>query len=111
MTKLSINSLNLRPQVKRLFRRPKHVEIPDYVWVESFYALDNQRNFDIQKALDYMATNFKIHFDFKPLDSAYQCYIACSKETKSSEDKLLDFLEDDDAEIARKIYEAASEVL
>ena len=113
MKALSINPFYLKPQVKRiqrLLRKPKHVEIPDFVYNNLLDKnLNSKRNYDLQQALDYMAANYKIHFGFERLGYDVGCSITCSKGTKSSNVDL--YCHDEDAELASKIYKAASSVL
>lgn len=107
MTTLSINPLHIRPQLKRLFRRPKHVEIPKEASPELQDKLMN-----VQNSLDYMATNFGINFEFIKIPGSEHTFLRCSnKKSNKYENRytLSKFLDNDDQfEITKKIYKAAS---
>ncbi len=116
--KLSINPFNLRPQVKRLINRPKHVMIP----AELPKELGNKL-IAMQGSLDYMATNYGINFDFISIPFHLHAInsvkekdlsidkVTCSKNDNHSDSELIHTERDDDIDVARNIYMAASNVL
>ena len=64
----------------------------------------------MENSLNYMATNYNIKFDFNELPISKGCFILCEKDGKlATSDDINET--DSDADIAHKIYVAASEVL
>lgn len=118
MKTLSINPFNLRSMVKNYFRKPKHVVIPAELPKEFGNKL-----IAMQGSLDYMATNYGINFNFtsmpfhlppingdKEKDLSID-FVKCSNNNKISSSGLIHTERDDDVDVARNIYMAASEVL
>ena len=106
MKTLSINPLNLKPQVKKLLHRPEHVEMPGGR-IKNYELID--KLLTMRSSLDYMATNYGIEFDFRGFDD--NCpFVQCKKRNfETASEYLKD--SDTDAEIAEKIYKAVSKVL
>ena len=105
MKTLSINPLNLKPTIKKVFRTPKHVVIP----AELPKELGNKL-VAMQGSLDYIATNYNIDIIVHNDAPANVTHITC-KNKKTAADSHQITLQDDDATAARKIYEAVSNVL
>lgn len=112
MTTLSINPLNLKPQVKNIFRRPKHVVIP----AELPKKLGN-KFVAMQGSLDYMATNYDINFKFihwpikiNGRDISID-KVTCNGMNKTSDTELIHANRDDEADIAKNIYLTVSNIM
>lgn len=105
MKTLRINPFNLKPQLKNMFRKPKHVEIPENIGSNFQKKLKN-----LQGSLDYMATKFDIEFSFKRNLSYQDLEVTCKSDPITSFSSYIKET-DNDAEMARKIYEAASNVI
>lgn len=126
MTILSITPFRIKPALKRMFCKPKTVNIPTTLSGNLYNIIS-----PMQKSLDYMATNYGIHFTFKQ-NGLKAVFVACEKNNVTACSKLI--TENDAApkiirnmyassteaasniyevspEVARKIYEAASAVL
>jgi hypothetical protein len=105
MKTLRINPFNLRPQIKNMFRKPKHVEIPATLPKE----LGNKL-LAMQGSLDYMATNYGINFVIHDDNAANAVHLTClTNDCEANSHQITEA--DDDETVARKIYEAASNVL
>ena len=64
----------------------------------------------MENSLNYMAAHYNIKFDFNELPISKACFILCEKDGKlATSDDINET--DPDADIAHKIYVAASEVL
>lgn len=115
MKTLSINLFNIKPTLRKMVQKPKTVEIPPEL-PDSLYNIIAP----LQNSLNYMATNYGINFTFK--HSSYKSlYVICEKNNVKANSE---FISTNDAmndmtgkiagvapEVARKIYEAASQVL
>lgn len=64
----------------------------------------------MQNSLDYMAEHYKIDFNLYELPISHKCFITCQNGKKISFSDDIG-IEDENSNIARKIYEAASKVL
>jgi hypothetical protein len=112
MKTLRINPFNLRPQVKRLTHRPKHVIIP----AELPEALGN-KFVAMQGSLDYMATNYGInfkfiHWPFKLEDRELSIdKVTCKGKNNTFETELIHTDRDDEADIAKNVYMTVSNVM
>ena len=106
MKTLSINPFNLKPQIKKIFRRPKHVEIPTNLAPK---IQDNLIN--LQGSLDYMATNLGLNIKIEPFvakDSATACFVKFERGKQVMEWPIMNF--DDTEYIRYRLYRAASSV-
>lgn len=107
-----INPFHLRPHIKNMLRKPKHVEIPENMCSEFQDKLMN-----LQNSLDYMATNYNInfkiiHWPFKIEGRELSIdKVTCQKNDNISDTELMHIDRDDEADIARNVYMAASNVL
>ena len=110
MKTLSVNPFHLKPVIKRALHRPKEVVIP-----KEYYAVCNEggivydRLLSMTGSMDYMKTNYGINFGFGGADDKY-LFVICSKGKNSAVSEDITDL-DTTADIARKIYEAASKIL
>ena len=112
MKTLSINPFNLRPQIKNMLRKPKHVEIPATLPKE----LGNKL-LAAQGSFDYMATNYGINFKFIHWPFKLEGRelsidkLTCKGKDSTSDTELIHTDRDDDADVARNVYMTVSNVL
>ena len=107
MKTLSINPFNLKTTIKnyvRNHRTVKHVEMPKDMKPEMLDKLMGAQN-----SLDYMATNYGIKFGFGGINDNIT-FVTCKKGNMSVASEDISE-KDSQADIAQKIYQAASSVL
>lgn len=70
----------------------------------------NRKLRSVQNSLDYMASHYNINFYIYELPISKECFVECQKGKKFSLSNDIS-VKDENSDIARKIYEAASKVL
>ena len=109
---MGINPFHLRPQIKNIFRKPKHVEIPENMCSEFQDKLMN-----LQNSLDYMATNYGINFKFIHWPFKIEGRelsidkVTCQKNDNISDTELINIDRDDEADIAKNVYMTVSNIM
>lgn len=114
MKTLRINPFHLRPHIKNMFRKPRHVEIPDHIYYKGNKNLYDQL-IGLQANLDYIATKFGIDFNFLGYQGPFErtCYtVDCFNKSRTGWGRSVVFSENDStSDTAQKVYAAASGAL